>query len=493
MNAMRAATPAMEFGFPATSPSREHFALPRVLYVNHIPAILMLTGLVTWIASNEAAMVIAAAVGGAVAVYMVWDWLFVEGPTRFTTLVAMGLLLGYGLGTLNTWLTLPRGGFSVAQFLGADEGVYARGMAAVLIASAPLCFLGELFERPVFGSEFRIPLNQRTYLLIVLGTGAMVAGFFTHSLGFQGAQIAGSQLSVASALLSWIFPPLVAVSVAVFMVTRGRFARPLMGFCTVILCFLIMAVSRRFMIYTAMTSIFALRLTGYRLKGTFFKKILLIGGVGFFLAVGITVFMLLRLAGFQTHSTSTSLVQRVQIAMTWVEEGTALSRATEANRTNAQKRTFVLGFFADVLEGSTRRTPAMGQDFTNYLLVAIPRVFYADKGDVLGEEGIADAQFGLTYNDAANSILTNGATDFGIIGVLAYPLLAAAVLRLIIALLPGVLPPLPVAFMALATIFTLVQTETSLEVYLTTIRGILIFAVIFWLFYRLPQFTLRNR
>jgi hypothetical protein len=486
----------MPVGLPSTSTRGlgEGFALPRHAYVTHIPALLLMTGLVTWATGNEIGMVVAASVGGAISIYLLWDWLFREGPTRFSTLMAMALLQGYGLGALNTWLTLPRGGLTIAQFVGGDEAVYAHGMAAVLIVAAPLCFLGELFERPLFGSEFRLPLDQRTYLFIFLGTGAMIVGFLTHSIGFQGVQgTPGEQLSVASALISWIFPQLTAITIAVFLVTRGRFLKPATGLCTLILCVLIMVVSRRVMVYTAMVIIFALRLTGYRLRGTFFRKFFLIVGFGFFLAVGVTVFMLIRVAGWQARDGKATLGQRIQIALSWVEDGTALNRATEANRTNVQKRTFVLGFFADVLEGSMQRTPALGKDLAGYISMGIPRVFNPDKDRILGEEALVDEQFGLTYSDAANSILTNGATDFGAFGALAYPLLLAVLFRFIVGSLSRIVPAFTLSFIILGMIFVALQTETSLEVYISSVRNIIIFVVILGLFSVLPQVSFRNR
>ena len=481
-----------------SSPAAAHglgydYAPPRALYVTHIPAILLLTGLFTWMVGTEPALVFAAMVGAAVAVYMLWDWLINEGPTRFSTLLAMTLLLGYGLGAVNTWLTLPRSGLSLTNFLGTDEGIIARAMAAVLIVSAPLCFLGELYERPLFGSEFRLPLDHRTYLFIFLGTASVVVGFFTKQIGYMGGQVSSGELTVAAALLTWMFPPLTGLTIAIFVATRGRFMKLLTGGCMLILCALLMVIGRRTLIYTSVLVLFTLRLTGYRLRGTFFRKLLLLAGLGFFLAVGVTVFMLLRLAGFAAHSSENiSLGQRIQIAMSWVEEGTALKRATEANQTNAQKRTFVLGFFADVLEASMKRTPALGKDLAGYTSMAIPRVLNPDKDLFFTEERLVDSQFGLTYGDAANSILTNGATDFSLLGVIFYPLILVWLFRFCVDLLSGFLPALPVSFIALGIIFNLLQTENSIDLYLITIRNVIIFAAILLIFSRLPQFRLRS-
>jgi hypothetical protein len=487
----------MQIGQPPSYSRRlgEDFVPARPFYLTQIPAILVLTGLVTWIAGTELAMVAAAVIATLVALYLLWDWLFREGPTRFSTLMAMTLLLGYGAGAVNTWLTLPRAGLSLTAVLGADEAVLARGMAAVLLSAAPLCFIGEMYERPLFGREFRIPLDQQTYAIIVLGTIAIVTGFFTHQLGYMGAQVAaGEQVSVATELLTWLFPPLTALTVAIFLATRRGFAKLVSGVCTVVLCIFLMVVGRRVLVYTVMEVLFALRFIGYRLKGTFFKKALLLTGLAVFLAVGVTVFMLLRLAASENHyNANTPLAQRIQIAMTWVQDGTALARATEANQTNAQKRTFVLGFFSDVLEGSSTHTPALGKDLVGYTQLAIPRLLNPGKDVDFSEEALDDELFGLTYRDAANSILTNGATDFGLIGALVYPLMVTWFLRFGVELTSKFLPALPLSLIALGVIFTLLQTENSLSYYLTTIRHMIIFAIVLFLFSRLPLLRAQNQ
>ncbi len=472
----------------------EDFVPPRALYLTHIPALLILTGLVTWIAGDEPAMVVAAFVGGITGIYMMYDWLLQEGPTRFSTIMALTLLMGYGLGAVNTWVTLPRGGLTIAQFMGHDEGVFARGMAAVLIASAPLCFLGELYERPLFGREFRVPRDQSTYVLILLGTLAIVVGFFTKSIGFMGGQtVYGEQQSVATALLPWMFPPITALSIGIMLATPRGFARLLSGACAVVLCVLIMVMGRRNIFYTIIESLFCLRLVGYRLRGSLIRKAFLLIGLGFFLAVGVTAFMLLRLASYENpHNPDKSLIGKIQIAMSWVEDGTAVNRATEANENNAQTRTFLLEFFSDVLEGSMNHTPALGRDLAGYVQYVIPRVFYPEKDLTFAEEGLDDELFGLTYRDASNSILTNGATDFGLLGIIAYPMMIVVLFRFSINVFSRFLPPLSLTIITLGILFSLLQTENAVSAYLDTLRSAVIFAIVLLIYSRIPRIQLRS-
>jgi len=125
--------------------------------------------------------------------------------------------------------------------------------------------------------------------------------------------------------------------------------------------------------------------------------------------------------------------------------------------------------------------------------MAVPRVFNPGKDLTFGEEGLDDELFGLTYKDAANSILTNGATDFGLLGVIVYPLLLVWLFRFLIESLSRFLPSVPMAIIALGAIFSLLQAENSLTAYFVTIRNAIIFSVILFLFVRLPDIRLRSQ
>jgi len=145
-----------------------------------------------------------------------------------------------------------------------------------------------------------------------------------------------------------------------------------------------------------------------------------------------------------------------------------------------------------VLEGSSRDTPALGRDFLALTSLAVPRVLNPDKDLYFSEEGLVDETFGLTYRDAANSILTGGATDFGLLGVIVYPLFVVWLMRFSIEILARFLKPLPVSIVALGAIFMLLQTEDTITTYWVTIRNEILFSIILLIFSRLPVIRLRS-
>jgi hypothetical protein len=476
-------------------PLGDDLAPPRPLYFTHLPLILAFTGVVAWVTGAEFSTALGGFVGGAVGCYMLWDWLIRGGDTRFTTVIATGLLIGYGLGAFNTWATTSRGGLSLGEFTGNDDAILARGMAAVLISCAICIFMGELFERPLFGRDFRIRLEPRLYTLIYLGTIMIAGAFATGSLTVSGANVDNSAggIGVIKSFIMWIFPPLVTLSVAIFLVTpRGDAKKILSGVSALMLLIFVIVMGRRFLIYTVIETIFLARLTGVKLKGAISKKIMIFALVGTFVFFGALGFMLLRIAGYAGPKSQRSLGERLVLVGQWVSEGSAFEKAFTSTQTNVKTRTFVLGFFANVLEGSSLHTPGLGEDTIGLIQLSIPSIIYPEKDKFFNEETLTDRLFGFSYGDQANSLLTAGATDFGLLGVIAYPLIVAWILRTTIEFVSWRLNQGSTLLIILAVIFLSIQTEDSLTGYVNSLFYGLIFSLGFVVFFSLPHIRLKS-
>jgi hypothetical protein len=477
-------------------PLGEDIAPPRPLYFTQIPLILAFTGVVAWVTGAEYSTAIASFVGGVVGCYMLWDWLVRGGETRFSTIIAFGLLIGYGLGAFNTWATTSRGGLSLGEFMGDDDAVLARGIAAVLISCAVSIFIGELFERPLLGRDFRIVPDPRTYSFIYLGAIMIAGAFATGGLTVSGASLdssGGGQIGVFKSFVLWIFPPLVTLAVTIFLITpQGGIRKILSGGAALMLLMFVIIMGRRVMIYTVMETIFLARIAGVKLKGSISKKMAIFGLVAVFVVVGALGFMLLRIAGYGGAHTHRSLPQRLVIVAEWISEGSAVDKALTSTQSNVKTRTFVLGFFANVLEGSSLHTPGLGENAVGLLQLSIPSAIYPAKDKFYSEEGLTDRLFGFSYGDEANSLLTNGATDFGLAGAIVYPLLVAWILRTLIEFASWRVNQDSILLLILAVIYACMQTENSLTSYGDTVIHGTIFAFGFVLFFSLPRIRLKN-
>jgi hypothetical protein len=471
----------------------DDLAPPRQIYFGVIPAVLVFFGMLSWMLGDDAGWVLACVVASVVGLYTLWGWLFRKAPTRFSTILAMALLLGYGGGALNTWATLPRGRMSVAAAMGMDAGVLARGIAVVLLATALLYCFGEIFEKPVFGREFHFSIDPRTRALVYAGTLAMLAGFATHAMGFQGATTVEGHLNPVGAFLSWLYIPLTAIAVAAFLTAPERRAKVLCGVASGVLLLMLAILGRRIALYTAVEILLVLRFTSYRWRSGAVRKILVVAGLGAVIIATSLMFMLLRIAGWSAfNSKQVTVTKRLELAHKMVQRGNAYALATSRTTGNLQTRTFVLGFLSSVLEGSSRTRPAFGEDVIKEAENAIPSFLYPDKDRYFSEEQLVDQQFGYSFADEANSILTAGGTDFGLLGAIIYPLLLVIFMRIIYDIVAKFFGVVPLMFIALSLIYIFLQTEINLGGYFGEVRVIFFFGLILAGFMAFPSIRLKS-
>jgi len=465
---------------------------PRQLYFAFIPAVLALTGILSWTMGDEMGMVLSMVVATAVSLFSLWDLIFNHAAMRFSTLLGISLLFGYGAGALNTWITLPRGGLSLATAMGSDEGVLTRGLAAVLMSSACLFFLGEIFERPIFGRDFRFRIDARTRILIYACTGAILVGYATHQLVFGGATGGGGHVSVPGVFLAWLYTPLTSIAVVAFLTAKRLVDRVFGGFAALVLVLLFSIMGRRITIYTSMEVLLVMGLAGFRWREKPVRNALVILVLAAAMIAGALTSMLFRIAGATGHHAKDTVGKRLQVAGKLVQKKGvgAFEQAGEATQTNFQSRTFVLSFLAKILDASSHKTPALGQDALALAEEAIPGVLYPSKNANFSEEGLVNQQFQLDFPDQPNSILTAGATDFGLLGIILYPLLLVLALKAVFALAARWLPPVPLIFATLYFIYLMLLTEIALTGYMESLRDTIVFGTILAMFLALPSVKL---
>lgn len=463
---------------------------PRQPYFTLIPAVLVLTGIASWTMADEPGLLLSMVVATSISLFSLWDWLFNHAPTRFSTLLGMTLLVGYGAGALNTWISLPRGGLTLGEVMGLDDAVLTRGLAAVLISSACLYFLGEIFERPLFGREFRFHIDTKTRALIYAGTAAMLLGYVTQQLTIGGAVAAGGHVSVPGTFLTWLYTPLTAIAVVAFLDAQRRVDKVFGAFSALTLLVLLSVMGRRVIIYTSMEVLLVMALVGFRWREKVFRNVLVILVLTVVIVAASLTFMLLRIAATVPHQSHT-VRNRIEVAGGFVQRGGAFELAGRATQTNFQTRTFVLSFLANILDSSSHKTPALGNDAASLIELAIPSILDPDKKVDFTEETLVDQQFQLSYGDQPNSVLTAGAADFGLLGMILYPLLVVLACRAFLAIAARWLKTTPLMFAALYFIYLMLQTEITLTGYVEALRDALLFGTLLAMFVALPKIRLR--
>ena len=460
-------------------------------YLITMPTILFAGALFCWATGTDFAMITGAIVLSLVSLYLVFDLLGRRAPLRLTTVFAITLGLAYGLGTVNTWFTLPRGDVALGDFLRIPVVDLAHAMGSVLASTALLLCVGELYERPVFGEDFELKFNNRALIFLTIGTAVLLASFAHGSSGFMGGDNGEDigHVSYIKSLSIWLTGSLLSLAVCVALNVKGTFTRNYGRVLSVLLFVMILPVGRRALIYSVVLAILGLRLGRYQVPYSPLKKTVLLGMLVVVVYFSTICFFYLRIAGY--GMLRPTLVQRVSAALRLAKEK-SYSEIKEQFAQNVQTRTFILGFLGQI-EGYAEKLPtAHGTDLAEQAQLALPSLIFTEKNLFFTEEQLVNSLFGTDFIDEANSVLTAGAVDFGVLGVLIYPLLAAFMFRAFFEFLGEFMPSFAACFVIIASFTDILEPENTLTAYFVVIRNGILFGGVVWFIMSLPEFRIRN-
>jgi hypothetical protein len=468
-------------------PFGTEFPAQRLNYLLYLPLILCLMGATAWLSPGNVTFVLGALVGGLVGLYVLMEIVFRGAPIRLTTTYGMTVLLGYNLGALNSWLTVKRATLTIAEKFARDPNALTRAIGACLIVAAILFTLGEIFERPIFGKDFYLRFGSGTPTLVVTSMLLILGAYATGRVNFMGVVTHEGHLDPISALIGCWFAPAFAYSVCATMNATGR-ARWVMAFATLVQAIALIPFGRIRFAFSLLLALIAIRLGRYRLRLPLAKAVL-IGVLGIASVIIASVgFLYLRVAGWeQRGKLAPSIVSRISLAIDLAQRRGPLEILGMLGN-DASSRTFVIGFLSDLLDASQRSAPLLGKDMLYNIGMAVPSVISPTKLGLTpyNEETLANQQWGFAYLDEANSLLTAGAADFGLIGMIVYPILIVGVMRMVLEWLQATLPTYLSTIIALAFLSAALQWENVPLNYLIEIRSGLLMAFVFYVLTRLP-------
>ncbi len=419
---------------------------------------------------------------------------------RLTWVLAGGLLFGYGAGTMNTMLSFAMSGEDGLAAMGIPKQYVAYAILLVLISCAAL-LAGGYLEPPLLRDRHIITMGwkQERFLWAV---AALVALAYAHGdLGFAGvAYTAETYRSSIFGTLVQGFPN-ISVSLATIGILQTRGRRRIRF--VVLAAFMLLAVfpmGRRAVLYClALAAFAALRLSGWKLQLSAARKFLIAIVVVVLLALSSYGYMAVRVSLNSTQSApdlenaNGSLLDVLPVA---IENMFTNQRGVQGEiAQNMKSRTFVIGYLALLARGGDTPSPLWGEDFYHAIELITPDLFYSvlgfDKAPVRqigSEEELANEHFGLPVQDEANSILTAGIIDFGLPGVIAYPLLLCLGYRWVLHLLGLIVNAEGELFCILFTLWIFMLTENEINGYMASIRQMILSVSIWALLFSLPDF-----
>jgi hypothetical protein len=425
-------------------------------------------------------------------------------PVRLTWMLASTLLIGYCAETLFNEIAAVLAGQGVLAYIGVDSDWAAYALMLVMLACMVLLLAGWA-EPPLINERLVVPISWKQERFLWFCVALVAIAYLRSDFSFGGTVVeAGSKKAdVFGSLVSFILP--IVPPLATIGVVQSSGMRRLRFFALALVSFLAIGTYGRQRLIFYLPIIF---IGGALLSGRQWRLNRQMSGVGrvFLVAASIAavllgsyVFMGLRMAQWQmsegTHSIS--LIMETSVATTFRSPKEVAAALSD----NLQDRTaFEVRYLSWLGRGGNTPSPLMGQDFLLGAKMAVPDRIYSvlgaskDSARKIGtEEGLANEHFGLPDDDDANSILTGGIIDFGLTGVLIYPLLVCFLTRLLLSLASTALKPEGqiVLMLSAMTLFSLSEVEVG--DYLLGLRNMAILGVVWGFVHWLPRLTGRRR
>lgn len=465
------------------------------------PLFLIMAALaaVMFVTSASTAIFVCCAVGFGCAAVMLLRFGTETRYVRMTWVLACGLLLGYCGGTLVTQIIWGFAGLDAIAVIGIDRQYIAYGLMLVFLGCSSL-FLGGIFEAPLLEDGAVIEVNygieRFLWLNLALVAAAYIHGDFSYSAGSQvggdtkASVLAALALPGATALL-----PLASIG---FMQGSGL-RRLRFGILMLLGVMAVVPISRRDVFYATMISVFCvLRLSGRKLRISSLGKTSLSIILVLLLIVSNIFFFGLRMAAdqdaYKQSSQKATLTEGLDAATNGIFRNPRLLMMYVGE--NLEKRAYVIGYLSLIARGGRDFQPMMGNDAVFGMEMTIPDMLYDLTGTskapiraIGAEEGLANEHFGLNVTDEANSILTAGFIDFGVFGVLLYPLALCALFRCYLFLVSKIFSPEVSGVILVLVLSAFILTEQEIKVYFLDVRDFSILAVICAIAFAVPRIS----
>lgn len=463
----------------------EMMSRPSAKYLLYYPLILASAAILLWIFPTDAITAFSTAVATVISCAMMWEYLFTNQVIRLSRVCSMGLVIGYGAGTFNTWLTLARGSYPLAVVMGQTVPEMANGVATALMGCSVLLMLGELFEKPIFTTATKFTITKGLKRIVLICFLIVAAGFASGKFKQGGVALASAgHAGVLNIFLSFLLSPTVVIVTIIFLVEQQVAQKYIFGVLALFLWVVELTQGRRELVYPALVTVGLARYAGYKWSQLSIGRIFLVAFGLIFLFIGVLTYQLMRMAGYTSNSRA--LTSEASQVGEWVQQGRAWQMATTSSANNVKTRTLIVTFLGDILYREKISSPTLGKDLVLQTETAIPSIIDRNKPD-MAEEDLASQAFGVHYPDQPNSIFTLGAVDLGVWGVMIYPiviiLLFSAFIRISYTYLSS-----EVFLYGLATfVFTSMQAEMLLTGYLMAMRNLLTFALLLYLILKMPS------
>jgi len=447
---------------------------------------------------SENIFISTAFIGSIIGIYYIV--IFTKQPNliRFTNIMAVSLLLGYALST-----TVYVGGRLLSgQNLDLTSNFFGLGyyqpdlsiaLLLVYLTCIILFFLSRL-EKPVFNQQLRTSTlaSSRSRTLIWIGMSMVFCAFAVGDIGYMGVQLDESfNISPFGAVTFLLAPILMPLTALCFFEETSVRRRILLSLTFIFFLVALFPLGRRVLLSSFLLLIISFVISGTNIpKFSFLKWIAILFTAIFIIFIGyisFQFFFALRTAVDQLGSETYFLTL---VSNTFYLLQSEYSDIEFRLADNIRERPFILSYLAAFISAQSTYPPLYGEEFIYAIKIAIPSLFFPSKTLLLpgSPEEFVHPAFGFYIFDGPNTIITAGLNDFGLIGVLLYPITLVAIYTAIRRFLQDRLPPFIYYLVMFRLIYQVFYIEQSLAGMITVgLRDLAIITYIYYFIWKFPS------
>jgi len=451
-------------------------------------------GLLNLISAGISAIFYLSIIAGAVAALATLVRIF-RYPQKASvySLFTLSVLSGYMLGPIVAviyYFTLHR--YSPQLLVGQFAFVGYNNTISYALASAyvvaGLLNLADSISKPVFRSSLNSQhiihdLSDKLFLLIM--SFIVFAALFAGDFGYLGTvPNSQDQITVLGGLAGLILPALIPL---LSYVLTKQYMNSRLSWIYVVLIILLALIliitGRRELLFVAIITIIYIAYAAPGIRRVFFirkvlmnpRRLLAIMAIGTFVFLGFYGFYSIRVAKNQlgyNRQLSIDITQAARI----IGNGRRSFYSSASDEAMARPGTLI-GYLGS-LQGSSIKRYLYGQCVLYGIIDSIPSVILSNKRSILRQYPCTDAYINARFNlpqiDSPTTLLTIGYVDYGVAGMLLYPIIFAALLSNFLGLIRRVRWQLFNLLCIAAVLFASIFVEQDIIFYFVTIRNIII-------------------
>ncbi|QIO98794.1 hypothetical protein [Bradyrhizobium symbiodeficiens] len=402
---------------------------------------------------------------------------------RISWVLSTSLLFAYDGGSVSTYLSAPSAPEFAIMVKDRPIELISSTLALVNIICGLLLIAGQLESPVVTKTAEATEDSWFSFALATFGLILIVAAYLAGDLGYMGIQIdEAGRITVLGAAAALFQGPLAGI--AGFMLARSRRRTMTVFYAAVVLMVVLAAVptGRRPIVLILIVATMGFSLGGGLQRLSLSRKLLGVACGAAIAYVMSSYFFALRLAGWEL-GTDATLADQMSLGLEFLVSPSLQDRFTTLFYENVRERTFLLGYLADLMEAVSNSAPLYGEALLYYMRLCIPSALDPGKDQIIAlqmVEALAHPKLGLPVIDQANTILTDGMTDFGVIGAGLYALVMLALLRGAIFLIQKFPAPITVMFGTFAIVHLALKPELTLDEYLVPLRNLAVIVPLMW-------------